>query len=194
MAKKIKNMAKDVLKGVSSTLAFGIIRGAHKNVKELQKAGPSWTGRFSNSWKITTPDGSFSAGDGQEGEPRTIKIPLLTPAQAVKAIVFGGNNAVFKISNFNEWADIATDEKLDTFARPTEKPKTALGRSKWEIHQGSDNRPVPGKRGDVPNPLGPLDTGKSSRTAELFWFQTYLGSGKINRSVEIEVKKAFNKP
>ena len=175
----------------SSLVISGPSRVAKRTIKELQQAGPSWTGRFSNSWAIETPDGRVFKGDGARGEPRPIKLPtgLLTGRQNIRGSLPIKDRAVTTIYNFSEWVAEATDRKLDTFSRPTREPQTALGRSKWEIHQGNSRRPQPGKRGDVPAPLGRVDTGKSSRTADLDWFETYNNGGHLDRAVTIEIDR-----
>jgi len=176
----------------SSAVLSGPSRIAKRTIQELQQEGPSWTGRFSNSWVIETPDGRVFKGDGAEGEPRPIKLPLglLTGRQNLKGSLPFKNRAVTSIYNFSPWVEQATDKKEDFFERPTEQPETALGRRKWEIHQGESGRPQPGRRGDVPSPLGRNDTGKSSRTADLDWFATYVTT-KLDRAVQIEMDKMF---
>lgn len=176
----------------SSLVVSGPSRVAKRTIKELQQEGPSWTGKFSNSWVIETPDGRVFKGDGAEGEPRPIKLPLglLTGAQNLRGSLPVKNRAVTSVYNFSPWVEQATDRKEDFFERPTTEPETALGRRKWRIHQGDSGRPQPGKRGDVPSPLGTEDTGNSSRTAALDWFTTYATS-KLDRAVQIEMDKMF---
>ena len=177
----------------SSAVLSGPSRIAKRTIQELQQEGPSWTGKFSNSWVIETPDGRVFKGDGAPGEPRPIKLPagLLTGAQNLKGSLPFKNRAVTSIYNFSPWVEQATDRKKDFFQRPTKKPETALGRRKWEIHQGNSQRPQPGKRGDVPDPLGRDDTEKSSRTADLDWLTTYVNT-KLDRVVKVEMDKMFN--
>ncbi len=175
----------------SSLVISGPSRVAKRTISELQQAGPSWTGKFSNSWAIETPDGRVFEGDGAEGEPRPIKLPagLLTGRQNIRGSLPIKDRAVTAIYNFSPWKDEATDRVLDTFTRPTPQPQTALGLRKWEIHQGDSGRPRPGKRGDVPGPLGRIDTGKSSRTADLDWFDDYKNGGHVDRAVNLEIDK-----
>lgn len=175
----------------SSLVISGPSRVAKRTIKELQQAGPSWTGKFSNSWAIETPDGRVFKGDGAPGEPRPIKLPpgLLTGRQNLRGSLPIKDRAVTTIYNFYPWVEQATDRVDDNFKRPTKRPQTALGLSKWEIHQGTSGRPQPGKRGDVPSPLGSVDTGKSSRTADLNWFATYNNGGHLDRAVTIEIDR-----
>jgi hypothetical protein len=64
----------------ATTLFNGPKRAAERVVRELQQAGPSWTGKFSNSWQIETPTAT-TKGDGQPGEPRTISTRLFQDAK-----------------------------------------------------------------------------------------------------------------
>ena len=191
MAKNLFKLIEELDRVASSLVISGPSRVAKRTIKELQQAGPSWTGKFSNSWAIETPDGRTFEGDGAEGEPRPIKLPvgLLTGRQNVRGSLPIKDRAVTTIYNFSPWVEQATDRVDDFFSRPTKQPKTALGLRKWEIHQGNSGRPQPGKRGDVPSPLGRVDTGKSSRTADLNWFQTYNNGGHLDRAVTIEIDK-----
>ena len=190
MAKLFKNMAKDLGMVVASTVAFGPIRSAHRITKELQQQGPSWTGQFSNSWRITTPDGRFYEGDGGTGEPRPINVPLLTPGQAFKT-GFSKDKVVFTISNNSRWAGQAVDFLDDDFFRPTKEPQTQLGRSKWEISEvGRSQTSI---RGDLIEPVGKVDTGKASRTAPQDWFTTYMTSGKLDKAITVEMNNMLRR-
>ena len=190
MAKPFDRLLKDFEKVVASTVAFGPIRSAHRAVKELQQEGPSWTGQFSNSWRITTPDGRFFEGDGGTGEPRPVNVPLLTGPQAIKT-GFSKDKVVFTISNNSRWAGRAVDFLEDDFFRPTKEPQTQLGRSKWEISEVG--RSKTGIRGDLLEPVGKVDTGKASRTAPLDWFTTYLTSGKLDKAITVEMNNMFRR-
>ena len=79
-------MAEDLDMVGASAVVNGPLASARRVISELQQEGPSWTGRFSNSWKIETLDGRSYGGDGQQGEPRSVKIPLLTGRQAFKTV------------------------------------------------------------------------------------------------------------
>jgi hypothetical protein len=45
-------IGKQLDRNVSSALLIGAIKAAERTVDELQEEGPSWTGRFSNSWQM----------------------------------------------------------------------------------------------------------------------------------------------
>jgi hypothetical protein len=190
MAKPFDKLLKNVSKFAGSVVAFGPIRSAHRVTKELQQQGPSWTGQFSNSWRITTPDGRFYEGDGSTGEPRPINVPSLTFPQAIKT-GFSKNKVVFTISNNSRWAGQAVDFLDDDFFRPTKEPQTQLGRSKWEISEvGRSQTSI---RGDLIEPVGKVDTGKASRTAPQDWFTTYLTSGKLDKAITVEMNNMLRR-
>lgn len=181
-------LAKDLDMVFASAVSFGPIRAAHRTIRELQEEGPSWTGRFSNSWQIETPDGRSFKGSGQPGEPKRLPVPALTGRQAVKASL-AKDRTVFTISNFSPHAALATDVEIGIFERPEyDEPETVQGRSNWEVAD-SGRKPGGTYRGEIGggNPLG-----ESSRTADLDWFATYVQGGKVDRAVKIEMDDLFS--
>ena len=191
----------------SSLVVSGPSRAAKRTIRELQQEGPSWTGKFSNSYQIETPDGRMYKGDGQPGEPRPIKLPigLLTGRQNVRGSAPIKDRAVTTISNFSEYAAEATDVIESGFFRPTEEPTTALGRRKFR--EGDGGRPrtessfdagtaaktgssmqLPSYRGEIGG--GPPN-GESSATADLDWFAMYVEGGGLDRAVAIEMDDLF---
>lgn len=165
----------------ASTAVNGPLASARRIVSELQQEGPSWTGSFSNSWKVETLDGRSYGGDGERGEPRPVKIPLLTGRQATKAVA-NKDKVVYVISNLSPWAGEATDLVESRFSRPTERPQTQLGLSKWE--QSGQRRPS--QRHPRYDIFGGGD-GNASRTAPKDWFTKYVTGGKLDRAVTIEM-------
>lgn len=178
-------LAKKLDMVVASAVTFGPIRAAHRTIRELQQEGPSWTGRFSNSWQIETPDGRTFKGSGSPGEPKPLPVPALTGRQAVKASL-AKDRVVFTISNFSEYAAEAIDLVESNFLRPTPVPETALGRSKFR--EGDGGRQNPSFRGDIGG--GDPDR-QSSATADLDWFASYVEGGKVDRAVRIEMDDLF---
>ncbi len=178
LAKKLDMVA-------ASAVSFGPIRAAHRTVRELQQEGPSWTGRFSNSWQIETPDGRSFKGSGSPGEPQPLPIPALTGRQAVKA-GFAKDRVVFTISNFSPWAGEAVDFVDNHYWRPTPEPQTNLGKKKWE--RSGRRRPTEKhKRFDI---YSETDRGNASRTADQDWFTTYVTT-KLDRAVTVEMDNMF---
>ena len=174
-------MAEDLDMVGASAVVNGPLASARRVISELQQEGPSWTGRFSNSWKIETLDGRSYGGDGQQGEPRSVKIPLLTGRQAFKT-VFNKDKVVYTISNFSPWAGEATDLRESNFYRPTERPQTQLGLSKWE--RSGQKRPI--ERHPRYDIFGG-GKGRASRTASQDWFTKYVTGGKLDRAITIEM-------
>jgi hypothetical protein len=191
----------------SSLVLSGPSRAAQRTIRELQQEGPSWTGKFSNSYQIETPDGRMYKGDGQPGEPRPIKLPVgvLTGRQNLRGSLPIKDRAVTTISNFSEYAAEATDVIESGFFRPTEEPTTALGQRKFR--EGDGGRPrtessfnaetgvktgtamqLPSYRGEVGG--GPEDR-ESSATADLDWFAMYVEGGGLDRAVAIEMDDLF---
>lgn len=190
LAKKLDMVA-------ASAVSFGPIRAAHRTVRELQQEGPSWTGRFSNSWQIETSDGRTFKGTGGPGEPKPLPVPALTGRQALKATL-AKDRAVFTISNFSDYVGEATDLVEAEWFRPTERPETALGRSKFREGDGGRPRREGGEGTDMQVPTyrgligGGPDDRESSATADLDWFASYVESGKVDRAVKIEMDDLFS--
>jgi hypothetical protein len=191
----------------SSLVISGPTRVAKRTIKELQEEGPSWTGRFSNSYQIETPDGRIYKGDGRPGEPRPIPLPagLLTGRQNIKGSVPLKDRAVTTISNFSEYAAEATDVVESVFFRPTEEPTTALGQRKFR--RGDGGRPrarssfdpetgikigssmqLSSYRGEIGG--GP-ENRESGATADLDWLAMYVEDGRLDRAVKLEMDDLF---
>lgn len=181
-------LAKQLDMVAASVVGFGPIRAAHRTIRELQQEGPSWTGRFSNSWQIKAPDGRFFKGSGAPGEPQPLRIPALTGRQVLKAGI-AKDRIVYTVSNFSPWAGEATDFVNNRFYRPTPEPQTQLGRSKWEkSNQSRSSRPH--RRYDI---YSGEYGGDASRTADQDWFTTYVTGGKLDRAITFEMDNMFKK-
>lgn len=168
----------------ATTLFNGPKSAAERVVRELQQAGPSWTGQFSNSWQIATPTNT-TRGDGRPGEPRSISTPAVTGRQ-VTASFLQKDKLVFTILNFSPYAAEATDEVQSNFFRPTPAPLTNLGLSKWD--QASTGRARNTYRGQI---TGGPQGGEASRTAPLDWLATYASGGGLNKAIKIEMDAAL---
>lgn len=173
----------------ATTIFNGPKSAAERVVRELQQAGPSWTGKFSNSWQIETPTNTVK-GDGQPGEPRPISTPSVTGRQ-VTASFLRQDKVVFRISNFSTYAAEATDEVQSTFIRPKDapRPQTQLGLRKWEQEETTRLRNT--YRGQT---SGGRPNGSASRTAPLDWLATYAAGGGLNRAVKLEMDAALRNP
>lgn len=186
-----KSLGEELDRLASSLTLLGPTVAAERIVRELQQEGPSWTGKFSNSWQIEGPQGQTVKGDGQPGEPRPVEFTSgpFTGRQAVATIFRTGllkDKIIFRVSNFSSYAAQATDEEVGTFLRPTALPQTELGKSKFfEVNEGRVN---PSKRWDVG---GGNPESSSSRTAKQDWLANYAGGGRLNKAVQISMDAAL---
>jgi len=190
-----KEIGKELDRVAASAVLIGPIAAAERIVREVQQAGPSWTGKFSNSWQIEGPQGQSVKGDGQPGEPRPVQFttaPFTGPQAA--ATLFRTtvlkDKVVFRVSNFSTYAAEATDEVQSTFVRPKDAPipQTQLGLSKWDEQNTTRLRNT--YRGQTG---GGRPNGSASRTAPLDWLATYASAG-LNRAVKIEMDAALRDP
>lgn len=187
MARTFRDLINQIDAVAATTVFNGPKFAAERIVRELQKAGPSWSGRFSNSWSISTPTRTIE-GDGQPGEPRSIYAPIVSGRQAVRGFL-AKDSVVYSITNTSPHALEAIDavqHPRGYWKRLTPEPTTALGRSKW---QESDARRQSSYRGEI----GGGGQGGSSRTAPLDWFSTYTQGGSVNRAIQIEMDSALNR-
>lgn len=190
MAKnQLSKLVKELDRVFSSAVVSGPARAAKRTVSELQKEGPSWTGQFSNSWQIETSDGRIYKGDGQPGEPRQIKLPpgLLTGKKGTKASLPSKDRYVTTVSNFSDYSDQARDLEEGVFIRPSNEPRTKLGRQKFK--EFDVGRRQPSKRGEAGQ--GSPDR-ESSRTADFLWYINYVEGGKLDRAVRIGLDELFS--
>lgn len=190
MAKNgIKRLAEELDRVFATTVFNGPKASAERVVRELQQEGPSWSGKFSNSWQIESPLGTTgsSKGDGNEGEPRPIFTPAVTGRQVVKSLATK-EKIVFTISNFSEYVAEATDLIESAFIRPDGEPvpTTRLGKSK--LREGDGGREQPSFRGLLGG--GNADS-ESSATADLDWLATYVEGGKLDKAVQIVIDDLF---
>jgi hypothetical protein len=190
-----KEITQELDRLAGSLALVGPTLAAERVVREVQQAGPSWTGKFSNSWQIEGPQGQLVKGDGQPGEPRPVEFTStpFTGRQATATLFRTGvlkDKVIFKISNFSLYAAEATDEVQSVFERPKDAPvpQTQLGLSKWDPQDTTRLRNT--YRGQTG---GGRPNGSASRTAPLDWLATYASSG-LNRAVKIEMDAALRNP
>ena len=155
----------------------GRAKAAEAVISDLQEIGPRWSGRFSNSWRISTPTGTQSGGSGQKGNPVPVKAPSLTGAD-VRTKLLG---SPFKIDNTASYAGVATDKETGKFENPKEKPLK-------EISYGDRKTGIRGE--PYPNPGSPRVSGPNRATAPLDWFSTYVDGGALDKTVEKAMGKA----
>lgn len=186
-----KELAEELDRLGGSIALIGPTLAAERVVREVQQAGPSWTGKFSNSWQIEGPQGQLAKGDGQPGEPRPVEFTStpFTGRQAAATLfrtTVLKDKIVYRISNFSPYAAEATDQTQSAFIRPTKLPQTELGRRKFE--ETDTGRVNPSKRWDIGG--GAADS-SSSRTADQDWLTNYANGGSLSRSVQISMDAAL---
>lgn len=189
------NLLKELDRVAATTVFNGPRAAAERTVRELQQEGPSWTGRFSNSWQIEGPSGlGSSKGDGQPGEPRSIYAPLVSGQQVTKSLLTK-DKLVFTISNFADHAATAIDaaeHSKDYYPEgwkiSPEGPETNQGKSNFDpVNSGRKDSTV---RGDIG---GGNPNSMSSRTAPLDWFATFADGGRLDKAIRIEMDEALRK-
>lgn len=183
------NILQELDRVAATTIYNGPKRAAERVVREMQQAGPSWSGEFSNSWQITTPTGTTVTGDKKPGEPRPVIAPVLTGLEVTKS--FGSKNKiVFTITNTAPHAleaiDAVQHDRRYWARRKTPRPTTSLGLSKWQQEGPRQESSYRGQTGGGNNGTN------SSRTAPLDWFATYA-SARLDRAIQIEMDSAIQR-
>jgi hypothetical protein len=148
---------------------------SEKVVVDLQKLGPAWTGRFSNSWQIAS-ESRVVSGSGNKGNPQKISAPLLTGKELLfKPVV------KYTISNFatgpqGPYALKAMDLEEGVFINPGTPPLKPADR-------GTRTNGIRGQ-------LNISGEGPNRRTAPLDWFTTYTKGGAIDRTIRVSFEQA----
>ena len=185
--KVLKDLAEDLDRVAGTSIANGQRAAAERVVRELQRAGPSWSGQFSNSWEIRTASRTVQ-GTGAAGEPQPIKAPSVTGREAAAGQIL--KDPILTISNFSPHAleaiDAVEHDRQYYARRKTATPQTALGLSKWKLDGPRSNVSARGQTGGGSEGLN------SSRTAPLDWFADYA-SAKLDRAVRIEMDSALRR-
>lgn len=185
--KGLSNFDKKITRYTANVLNSQLI-GAEEVVKLLQFKGPSWTGRYSNSWQIRVGN-EKTTGTRNAGEPKPVKAPKMN----VKKIREGRKKGSIEveISNLARSAPYAEDKKLGRFRRGKvgtkvigNEPRTSSGKSKFQ--QSGSGRKDLTKRGDIG---GGTPGVLSGRTAELDWLPKTLKGGKLKQILKLELKK-----
>ena len=195
----MKNPFKKILKDVNmaaSIIAFdGPLDAAEKIVEELQDAGPSWSGRYSNSWEIEA-NGNTNKGNGNKGNPRRIKSPRFSQSE-MKKLAKAGRDVPVNIRNFSPDKGYAQDELIGRFRRGKVKrtgkiigdaPYSRTGREKLEqVGAGRGGETLRYEIG------GGDSKYVSSRTAPQNWFGTYKEGGQLQKTIKLSMNRAIAK-
>tara|TARA_R100000700_G_scaffold2887_1_gene5755 strand:- start:209 stop:787 length:579 start_codon:yes stop_codon:yes gene_type:complete len=190
MAKTLKTFLKDFDK-VTNDIAFNApMQAANTVVNKLKTIGPSWTGRFNNSWEIDTPVRTFNAkGRKARGEAVPLKIKILKSRQKAK-ILRSLNESVFVVHNVAPYANQAIDAAPFTpFKVP---PKVTSKDIQQGIRQGYRglSEVVSSTDADVGKQKG-IFIGRA--TAPLDWFKTYSNGGAMNKDVNVGYDKIYRR-
>lgn len=147
-------------------------QSAKQIMNDLAEAGPNWTGEFQDSWVTSTP----SAGSGSGAYPYSLSaVPKLAPTKKEAK-----RRIKYIIQNVAKHAAIAldlVDVPREQFSYPGSGPQGEI------VSRGT--RPEEGKRGEVIR-----GKGDARSTAPLFWYQTYVKGGKMQKALERGVRLA----
>lgn len=168
MAKQLGQLNRDVRRQIQSAARHA----AAEIMNDLAKAGPVWSGEFSNSWVANAP----GVGEGRQGSyPYTIRDTPQLP-DTVKAVA---RNPKLVIVNTTDYAMQAMDLEEGYFINPGTDP---LGPVVLE-----------GKRyGRMRADVGPSEGEPTSRaTAPQDWFVNYINGGGMQKSLEKGINIAF---
>ena len=192
---EIPDLKKEVNRWTASLLNKTLPLATEEVVAQLQHLGPSWTGRYSNSWQIRVGK-EKSTGTRRPGEPKRVKAPKMN----VKSIREGRltrDTIEYEITNLARSKGYAQDTRLGRFRRGKagnknigDKPRTQKGQRSLEFDptsrlQPEDYRGFKAGTGK--------SSGFSSQTAPLNWFQTYLEGGKLKDTLELTLNSSLKK-
>tara|TARA_R100000734_G_C3249868_1_gene51794 strand:- start:41 stop:619 length:579 start_codon:yes stop_codon:yes gene_type:complete len=190
MAKTLKTFLKDFDK-VTNDIAFNApMQAANTVVNKLKTIGPSWTGRFNNSWEIDTPVRTFNAkGRKARGEAVPLKIKILKSRQKAK-ILRSLNESVFVVHNVAPYANQAIDVAPFTpFKVPPKVTSKGIQQGLRQGYRGLDEI-VSNTDADVGRQTGAF-IGRA--TAPLDWFKTYSNGGAMNKDVNVGYDKIYRR-
>jgi len=193
----IPDLKKEISRWTATVLNEGVLPSAEDVVRELQFKGPSWTGRYSNSWQIQVGN-QKSTGTRRPGNPKPVKAPKMN-VRSIREGKISKDEIRIQIRNLAESKEYAQDEKLGRFRRGKvsgkggikdigKEPRTSSGKAKFE--ERSAGRGGLTKRGDIG---GGDPQYLSSRTAPLDWFKTFTKAGTLDQTIKLELGKAVKK-
>jgi hypothetical protein len=165
-------VARQLEAGFLAPFILGVARSAQAVVKDLQDAGPSWSGEFANSWEIASSS-QVTSGSGAPGAPQRILAPILTTDEyKLKPVV------KYYIANKAPHADIALDLVESTYIYPGFEP----------LKKAASGKRVSGIRGDLN-----IGEGSNRRTAPRDWYATYVQGGRIDKTISLYMDQALRK-
>lgn len=172
----ILQLAEKLEAGFLSPFIVGVARSAQAVVKDLQDAGPSWSGEFANSWEIASAS-KVTSGSGAPGAPQRLLAPILTVSE------YKFNPEVkYYIANKAPHADVALD--LAPYIPELDK-NTPLGKPQKANKLRYGFRPEGGRRGDL------AGSGPNRATAPLDWYANYVRGGRIDKTISVYMDQAM---
>jgi hypothetical protein len=165
-------VARQLEAGFLAPFILGVARSAQAVVKDLQDAGPSWSGEFANSWEIASSS-QVTSGSGAPGAPQRILAPILTTDEyKLKPVV------KYYIANKAPHADVALDLVESTYIYPGFEP----------LKKAKSGKRVSGIRGDLN-----IGEGSNRRTAPRDWYAAYVQGGRIDKTISLYMDQALRK-
>jgi len=159
---------------VLAPLILGVARSAQGIVKDMQEIGPAWSGKFSNSWEISSAS-KVSSGSGSPGAPQRLLAPVLTVDEYKRK-----PEIKYYIANKAPYADIALDLKEGRFW-PNGEPKAP----RTVVVSGS--RPAGlHKRGAVQP-----GEGSATSSAQQDWYARYIQEKRVDKTISLYMDQAL---
>ena len=174
-------LAEKLEAGFLAPFILGVAQSTQGVVKDLQKAGPAWSGTFANSWEIASAS-KVTSGSGEPGAPQRLLAPILTVDEyKFKPVV------KYYIANKAPHADYALDLREGRFFPPDGQPLRNPAAAGGKTIQTGSRGPSLQKRGDV---TGNGDGGGTS-SADLDWYANYVRGGGLDRSISLYMDQAL---
>ena len=157
----------------------GMRNAALDIINELAELGPNWDGNFIDEW-IAIPLGKGASGESGGVYPYKIDdIPTLAIDKKE-----AGRVKVFEIVNKSDYAPYALDLITGRFS-----PHFAVKRTpnKAPVETGKRDNTRETFRGELTS-----EPGQGQSTAELDWYNTYIGGGGIGKNMQAGFNKGIN--
>lgn len=180
-----RSIAKGIREEAERRLARSIQEFAIRSMNNLAKAGPAWTGEFSQSWAFTTEGGSAQSPTAGArtgiGKYNRNDVPVRQVEQYLKR-----GKSRFQLVNTSEHAAIAIDAEAAKFAPPADQ----LDPIKVPVEHGTGRPSNEHLRWQIRNESGQDIT--SQITAEQDWLTTYLEGGQLQKDLSDGVRLGFS--
>jgi len=172
MAKSLGQLNRDLRRKTQSAARHAAV----EIMNDLAKAGPTWSGKFRDSWiadALGSALGKRSSYPYSIADVAKLKDTIAAVKQPIK----------LKVYNTTEYALIAQDLREGKFY-PRGEP---IGKV---VSQGK--RPLDKNGLSIRGNVQPGE-GRSKSTAPLDWFTTYIDGGGLARSLEFGVRIGFKR-